>query len=280
MPLAGATWASSPTSSLLNGGRSSICLGATWNVLVDAAPTLPAPSLARTEKVCWPASSDGVVNGDEQGTNGPPSMLHSKLEPGSFALNWKLGVSSSVGPDGPAVIAAAGGVVSTVATVKVRLAADRSGLPAGSVAKTANVCEPSASAAVVKGVLQGVIGPLSTRQLKLEFASSDEKANVGVESFVVPDGPELIVVSGGSLSPPLLGADVTGFVSDVVATSTVHGPWLDGLVMPMKVTRTLSFAFTTPWVLLKIEHSIVRPTSLPQLPTVTPVVTSTTWPLE
>ena len=100
---------SSPT---VGGGRSSICFGATVNEAVCAGPVLPAASRARTEKVCGPAGSGGVVNGDEHGTKGAPSMLHSRVEPASFAPNSKVGVSSSVDPEGPATIVVSGGVVS------------------------------------------------------------------------------------------------------------------------------------------------------------------------
>jgi hypothetical protein len=93
-------------------GRSASVCAATVNEVVVAGPTLPAPSSARTANVCGPAGSAGNVNGDEQATNGPPSTLHWKLEPASLALNSKVGVSSPVDPDGPAVIVAAGGVVS------------------------------------------------------------------------------------------------------------------------------------------------------------------------
>ena len=160
-----------------------------------------------------------------------------------------------MGPDGPPVIVVSGGVVSVVVTVKARLAGDRSGLPAPSVANTAKVCEPSASAAVVKGVLQAVKAAPSMLHWKVEPGSVEEKVNVGVESPVAPDGPESITVSGGVLSPPVLGSEVTAAVSDVVETSTVQGPALDGLVMPLNVTRTWSLAATDE--LLNSEHWIV-----------------------
>ena len=39
--------------------------------------------------------------GDEQVAHAPPSSLHSKLEPPSFAENVKLGLALFVSPDGP-----------------------------------------------------------------------------------------------------------------------------------------------------------------------------------
>ena len=65
-------------------------------------------------------------------------------------------------PVGPLVIVVSGGVVSTgsvVSTVKVRLAGVASVLPAASVARTSKVCEPSASAVVVNGVVHDAKDP-------------------------------------------------------------------------------------------------------------------------
>ena len=56
-------------------------------------------------------------------------------------------------PDGPASIVVSGGVVSTV---QVRLAGLGSVLPAGSVARTVNVCEPSARPLYVWGEVHAV----------------------------------------------------------------------------------------------------------------------------
>ena len=75
--------------------------------------------------------------------------------------------------------------------------------PAPSIARTLNVCWPSASVAVVclaPGPLHGPNAPPSIRHSKVEPASLEEKPNVGVGSAVVEPsaGPEVIVVSGGS----------------------------------------------------------------------------------
>ena len=87
-----------------------------------------------------------------------------------------------------------GGVASTV---KVREAGEGSVLPAGSIARTSRVCEPSASCAVVCGELQAAKAPVSTRHSKLEPVSEEENVKFGVGSLIVPVGPESIVVSGG-----------------------------------------------------------------------------------
>ena len=62
------------------------------------------------------------------------------------------------------------------------------------------MCAPSASAAVVRGELQAAKAPPSTLQANVDPASLDENVNVGVESSVGPDGPPVMLVSGGLLS--------------------------------------------------------------------------------
>ena len=72
-------------------------------------------------------------------------MRHSKLEAASLEEKLKLAVVAAVEPEGPALIAVSGGVVSGVLTVHVREAAVASVLPAKSLARTSNVCVPGAS---------------------------------------------------------------------------------------------------------------------------------------
>ena len=90
----------------------------------------------------------------------PPSTRHSKLEPGSLELKLKLGVVSFEGLEGLASIVVFGAVRSTVQVCVAGLA---SVLPAPSVARTAKVWLPSASEAVVCGLVQDVQLPPSTR---------------------------------------------------------------------------------------------------------------------
>ena len=103
----------------------------------------------------------------------------------------KVGVESFVGPDGPLSIVVCGAAVSTV---KLREAGVASTFPTGSVARTSKVCAPSASEAVVMGVEHEAHAPASTRHSNVEPAWSAENANVGVASFVGPDGPLSMVV--------------------------------------------------------------------------------------
>ena len=107
------------------------------------------------------------------------------MEPASVEVKENVGVLSLVGPEGPAVIVVSGGVVSTV---NDRLAGDASVLPAASVARTSNVCAPSARAAVVNADQQDANAAASTRHWKVEPASVEVKENVGVLSLVGPDG--------------------------------------------------------------------------------------------
>jgi hypothetical protein len=120
--------------------------------------------------------------------------LHWKLDPDSGEENVNVGVGSLVVPEGPESIVVSGGVASTV---NVRESGVGSTLPAGSMARTENVWEPSARCTVVFGELQGEKAPASTLHLKRAPDSGEENVNVGVGSLVVPEGPESIVVSGG-----------------------------------------------------------------------------------
>ena len=110
--------------------------------LAASASTLPAASLASTRKVCSPSVSSALVNGDAQTESGAWSKAQRKLA-SSVAENAKVGVASFPGSAGPESTAVSG---ATVSIVHVCEAAVPSTLPAASVAVTANVCSPSASA--------------------------------------------------------------------------------------------------------------------------------------
>ena len=76
----------------------------------------------------------------------PASILHSNVEFGSSDWRLNVGVGSDVVPMGPPAIVVSGGSVSTA---NARAAGVWSGFPAGSLARTASVWLPSASAGVV-----------------------------------------------------------------------------------------------------------------------------------
>ena len=119
------------------------------------------------------------------------------MVPSSSEEKPKAGVGSFVAPDGPESIVVLGGVLSTS---KARWAGEASVFPAGSMARTWKVCGPSPSDAVVWAEVQETQASLSVRHSKVEPAWSDENVNVGVGSFVGPEGPLSIVVSGVAVS--------------------------------------------------------------------------------
>jgi hypothetical protein len=171
--------------------------------LAGGSSTLPAGSLARTSKVCWPSLNNTVVYGERHEANCSVSTRHSNVEPVSSAANANVGVLFLVSPEGPEVIVVCGGVVSggvTVSTVNERLAGVASVLPAVSIARTPKVCAPSPNSVVVCGELHEANAAPSTRHSNVEPALVEVNSNVGVLSFVVPEGPDVIVVSGGDVS--------------------------------------------------------------------------------
>ena len=171
--------------------------------VAGVASVLPATSVARTETEWSPSLRAAVVHGLVQSAQAPASTRHSKTEFASVAVKANVGVLSFVVPVGPDVIVVSGAVVSAggaVPTVNERVAGEASVLPATSVARTETLWAPSLRAAVVHGLVQSAQAPESTRHSKTEFASVAVKANVGVLSFVVPVGPEVIVVSGAVVS--------------------------------------------------------------------------------
>ena len=62
-------------------------------------------------------------------------------------------------------------------------------LPAASVARTLNVCEPVASPSYVLGDVHGAKAAESNRHSNVEPVSLEENANVASVAVTVPDGP-------------------------------------------------------------------------------------------
>ena len=143
---------------------------------------LPAPSMARTAKVCAPSASASVVNGVVQAANAAASRRHWNVEPSSDAVKPNVGAFSWVELPGLLVMVVSGG---TVSTVKAQVAGVGSMLPAPSMARTAKVCVPSASASVVNGVVQAANAAASRRHWNVEPSSDAVKPNVGAFSLVV-----------------------------------------------------------------------------------------------
>jgi hypothetical protein len=111
--------------------------------VAGVAPVLPAASVARTETLCDPSLSVGVVHGLVQSAHAPASTRHSKTAFDSEAVKANVGVLSPVEPVGPELIVVSGGVVSdAVVIVQVCVAGLASALPAASLARTLKVCGP------------------------------------------------------------------------------------------------------------------------------------------
>jgi hypothetical protein len=84
--------------------------------------------------------------------------------------------------------------------VQVALAGVESTFPAGSAAFTWNVCDPGARLEYVIGDVQPAKAAVSSAHWKVEPASVEAKLKVAVVLVVVPEGPLVMVVSGGVVS--------------------------------------------------------------------------------
>jgi hypothetical protein len=129
------------------------------------------------------------------GAKGPPSELHSKRAAESFEVNAKVATGVETIAAGACVI-----VVSTSRIVQVRLAGVASVFPAASVARTWNVCEPTASPEYAAGDVQAANAPPSSAHANDEPPSLDVNDNVAPCANVVAAGALVIVVSGASVS--------------------------------------------------------------------------------
>ena len=69
-----------------------------------------------------------------------------------------------------------------------------------SMARTWKVCDPPAKPVYFLGEVQLPKAAPSREHSKVEPDSEDEKENVALFCFVVPEGPESMVVSGGVVS--------------------------------------------------------------------------------
>ncbi len=129
--------------------------------------------------LCSPSESAGVVSGDVQAANPPPSSLQRKLAPESAEEKAKRGVESLVRSplSGPAVMERSAGL----STFQVREVIGPS-FPARSAALTWKVCDDSARSETVEGELQSSKPPPSSRQLKLAPDSFEAKPNDALRS--------------------------------------------------------------------------------------------------
>ena len=115
--------------------------------------------------------------------------------PSSLPVNVNVASVFVVVTFGCPVMVVSGAVVSR--TMKTWLSGWPT-FPASSIARTWKVCWPGLSWVVSYdfGLAQALYAAPSIRHSKVELASSEEIPNVGVESLVVPAGPESMVGSG------------------------------------------------------------------------------------
>jgi hypothetical protein len=121
-----------PESIELSGG----CVSTVNVAVAGVSSTLPAPSVARTEKTYVPGVSEEYDLPELQGSQSVPGLSrHSYETAPPVAEKGKLAVVEFVGPEGPPPIELFGGVRSTV---QLRVVAAPA-LPAVSVARVENV---------------------------------------------------------------------------------------------------------------------------------------------
>ena len=176
--------------------------------VAGVASWFPAWSIARTSKVCEPPPRPTYCFGLAQVAQSPAcvlSMRHWKVSAAaalklSVPLNWKLTEVLEVGFDGwPPVICVFGAIVS--ATFHVWLAGVWSTLPAWSVARTSNVCEPAPRSVYVFGLVQdchALASVLSRRHWKVSAATA-EWLSLPVNSKTVEPGWTLTMVVFGAV---------------------------------------------------------------------------------
>jgi hypothetical protein len=107
---------------------------------------LPAGSVARTWKSCRPGASPVYGRGEVHAVKGAPSRAHSNVDPVSLAEKMNVAVVMLVGWSGRESMVVSGGVVSAW-IVQANVAGVGSVFPAGSVARTWKVRDPSARSA-------------------------------------------------------------------------------------------------------------------------------------
>jgi hypothetical protein len=158
--------------------------------------------VARTSNVCEPLARLEYAFGEVHAPHEPASSRHWNVEPLSLDVNVKLAELDVSVPDGPPEIVVSGAVVSGggTFTVHVRLAGEASVLPAASVARTSNVCDPFARFEYAFGDVQAAQAPASMRHWKVEPLSVDVNEKLAELLVDVPDGPPVMFVSGAVVS--------------------------------------------------------------------------------
>ncbi|XSF08636.1 hypothetical protein VZP55_30365 [Myxococcus faecalis] len=222
--------------------------------VAGVASTLPALSRARTCKVWLPCDSPVYVIGSVQPVKVAPSSAHSYVTPLSLESKSNVASVEAVVPDGPLTMVVSG---ATVSTVHVRVAGVPSTLPALSRARTASVWLPWDRLLNVAGEVHAANVPPSRLHSKSAGVSVEVKANVALFEFVVPVGPEVMLVSGATVST--VQVRLAGVASKLPAASTARTckVWLP-CDKPGKVTGSVHAAKGAP----SSEHWYVTASSL------------------
>lgn len=209
LPGGGPELRAEPLSLFATGGRFTV------HVRLTEELVFPAASVARTEKVWEPAERPVYDLGDVHEVHAPLSRRHSNVD-GSFAVNAKVADDEVTVPDGPEVMVMTGGVVSAGGEiVHVRLAGELV-LLAASVARTSKVCEPLESPVYDLGEVQAPHAPPSRRHSNVEPSSLEVNSKVADVEVTVPDGPEVMVTTGGVVSGGGGGSDGGAEGADVM----------------------------------------------------------------
>ena len=171
---------------------------------LTTGPMLPIGSIARTSKVWAPSDRPVWEKGEVQVVNAAglvESKRHWKVAVPSVELKVQLALLTVMKPlAGPELIVTAG---ATVSTVIVRVAGVASTLPAGSMARTSKVCEPSLRPMKLPGELQVVNAAglvESIRHWNVAVPSGELKAQLALAVAMVPVGPLSMFVSGTTAS--------------------------------------------------------------------------------
>ena len=168
----------------------------TSHVRITSGPTLPAASVARTQKVWEPAARTPSPSGEEQAYGAPPSRRQVKSA-GSSATNVNVTAPAPTSPDGPEVMVVVG---PTESTTQDACAGDGSRREPWMTARTSTSCAPWLNPVSCSGLSHVVHAPPSTRHSKVTGLSGDVNAIVAEDEEIAPDGAAVIVVSGGSVT--------------------------------------------------------------------------------
>jgi hypothetical protein len=159
--------------------------------------TFPAGSFARTSNVCAPSANEESARGDEHADHAPASSRHSNDAVPSVLENASDAAALFDGLAGVLVNDVGGAVTSTV---NARCAGEPSTFPAGSFARTSNVCAPSANDAYAFGLAHAPHAPPSMRHSKLAVPSVLENSSTAEVLLVGSAGPLVSVVGGAVTS--------------------------------------------------------------------------------